>query len=199
MPHQLTRQSPAQSELFEARPLAIPGAMELRPLVQEDERGRFVKTFHREVFARWGLGIDYAEDYYSLSYKGVIRGMHFQVPPMDHAKLVYCVLGEVQDVLLDLRRGSPTYGGHATLSLSAAAGAIVYIPTGVAHGFCALSETAILVYKVSQAYSPEHDRGVLWSSAGIPWAEHDPILSNRDRAHVSLSSFASPFVYQGIS
>jgi dTDP-4-dehydrorhamnose 3,5-epimerase len=192
-------QSRAQNELFQVMPLDLPGCVELRPRVQGDERGRFVKTFHRDVFAGLGLTTDYAEDYYSVSHKGVIRGMHFQVPPMDHVKLVYCVYGEVQDVLLDLRRGSPTYGGYAMLSMSASAGTIVYIPTGVAHGFCVLSETAILVYKASQAYSPGHDSGLLWNSAGIPWAENAPILSSRDRAHAPFSSFASPFIYKGIS
>lgn len=162
-------------------------------MVHWDARGRFVKVFHRQAFAAAGLNTEYPEEFYSVSHRGVIRGLHFQSPPMDHVKLVYCVAGEVQDAVLDLRQGSPTYGCHALIELSAQVGNMVYIPKGLAHGFCTLSETATLVYKVSSAYSPEHDCGVLWNSAGIPWSVTDPILSDRDRAHPPFRAFVSPF------
>lgn len=182
--------------MLEVVPTAIPGCVELRPRVRKDERGRFVKIFHREAFAAHSLATDYAEEYYSVSRCGVIRGLHFQKPPMDHAKLVYCVAGEVQDVVLDLRKGSPTYGEHAVVELSAAAGNMVYLPPGLAHGFCTRSETATLIYKVTTVHSPDHDCGVLWNSAGIDWAASEPMLSLRDRRHPALATFASPFAYE---
>lgn len=179
--------------MFEMIATSIPGCVEIRPHVHEDDRGRFVKVWHRHMFADAGLYIEYAEEFYSVSRCGVIRGLHFQLPPMDQVKLVYCVSGRVQDAVLDLRRNSFTYGRFALVELSAQVGNMLYIPKGLAHGFCTLSETATMVYKVSSAYSPEHDCGVLWSSAGIPWSITDPILSDRDRAHPSFGAFVSPF------
>lgn len=181
--------------MFEFVETVIPGCIELRPKVMEDARGRFVKVFHRGAFAEMGLATEYSEEYYSTSRRGVIRGLHFQLPPWAHAKLVYCVQGRVQDVALDLRAGSPSLGRHALVELSGEAGNMLYLPPGLAHGFCVLSDTATLVYKVTSVYSAAHDAGILWNSAGIPWAEANPILSERDRSHPSLADFASPFVY----
>lgn len=185
--------------LFELVATGLPGCFEIRPRMFDDDRGRFVKVFRRDVFAAAGLATDFAEEFYSVSRRGVIRGLHFQLPPMDHAKLVYCVAGRVQDAVVDLRVGSPTHGGHGVVELSADAGNMLYIPRGLAHGFCALSETAILVYKVTSVYSPEHDAGIRWDSAGIPWAVDVPILSARDYRHPKLADFVSPFIYQGVA
>lgn len=182
--------------MFELVATAIPGCLEVRPRLLADERGHFVKVFHRDIFAAAGLASHFAEEYYSVSRRGVVRGLHFQRPPMDHAKLVYCVAGRIQDAVVDLRAGSPTLGRHALVELSAEAGNMLYIPSGLAHGFCVLSESATLVYKVTSVYSPEHDAGILWDSVGIPWAEREPILSARDRGHPALADFASPFVYE---
>lgn len=182
--------------MFELVPTVIPGCIEMRSLVHRDARGCFVKVFHRQAFAAAGLNADYPEEFYSVSHRGVIRGLHFQWPPMDQAKLVYCVDGEVQDAVLDLRLGSPSYGRHALIELSAQAGNMVYIPRGLAHGFCVLSETATLVYKVSTMYSPTHDCGVLWNSAGIPWVATEPVLSERDCAHPPFEAVLSPFSYE---
>lgn len=174
---------------------AISGCYEIWPHVLADTRGRFVKVFHQNAFAEHGLEVNFPEEYYSVSRKGVIRGMHFQTPPMDHVKIVYCVQGEVLDVVLDLRLGSPKYGNTVTFNLSADKGNYVYIPKGLAHGFCAISESATLVYKVSTIYSPEHDTGILWDSIGITWPNHAPVLSDRDRGFVPFSEFKSPYVY----
>lgn len=182
---------------LEVRTTSIPGCFEIYPHVVSDDRGCFVKVFHVEAFAAHGLETVYVEEYYSVSRYGVIRGLHFQTPPMDHAKLVYCVEGRVQDVALDLRRGSPSYGRYELFELSAERANMVYLPQGIAHGFCVLSDAATLVYKVSTVYSVKHDAGVLWSSANIPWSVTDPILSARDRAHPPLVDFVSPFVYEG--
>lgn len=181
--------------MFDVRSTEIPGCYEIQPRVLEDARGRFVKVFHRNAFAEHGLEVDFAEEYYSVSGQGVIRGMHFQTPPTDHVKIVYCVQGEAFDVVVDLRLGSPSYGKAATISLSADKGNYLYIPKGLAHGFCATSESATLVYKVSTIYSPEHDTGILWNSIGVAWPTRVPVLSIRDCGFVPFSEFKSPFIY----
>jgi len=179
--------------VFELKPSKLPGCFELQPKAFEDARGKFVKVFHERMFAEKGLVTNFAEEYYSISHKNVIRGMHFQLPPMDHVKMVYCVQGEVLDAVVDLRVGSPTYGEHALFELSATKANSIYIPKGMAHGFCAMSEQAIMVYKVSTIYSPEHDAGLLWDSAGIAWPTKQPTLSARDQGFPSLDEFVSPF------
>lgn len=184
--------------LLDVRATSIPGCFEIHPRIFDDDRGCFVKVFHEEAFAACGLETVYAEEYYSVSRRGVIRGLHFQTPPMDHVKLVYCVAGRVQDAVVDLRVGSPSFGRYALFDLSAEAANMIYIPKGLAHGFCVLSDVATLVYKVSTVYSALHDAGVLWNSAGIPWAVTDPVLSERDRSHLPLEPYRSPFVYEGI-
>ena len=182
--------------MFDIHPIDIPGCYELRPKVQEDPRGRFVKVFHRGEFEKNNLEVNFTEEYYSYSKRGVIRGMHFQSPPCDHVKLVYCPFGEVFDVVVDLRLGSPTYGQARSIILSAEAANYIYIPKGIAHGFCVKSDSAILVYKVSSTYSPQHDSGLLWSSIGINWSEESPIISERDQKFSGLSDFESPFIYE---
>jgi dTDP-4-dehydrorhamnose 3,5-epimerase len=182
--------------VFDLRPSKIAGCFELQPKVFEDARGRFVKIFHEQAFKEQGLETNFVEEYYSVSYKNVIRGMHFQLPPMDHVKMVYCVQGEVLDAVVDLRIGSPTYGEYALFELSAAKANSIYIPKGMAHGFCVRSEQAIMVYKVSSIYSPAHDAGILWDSLGIAWPMKDAILSARDRGFLALGQFESPFRYE---
>lgn len=167
----------------------IPGCVEIIPAVFTDERGSFVKTFHRDLFLQQGLETEWREEYYSVSRKGVLRGMHFQLPPHDHCKLVYCSAGNVLDAVLDLRRDSPSYGRHFLTELNAEKANMLYIPKGFAHGFYTLSESATMMYKVSSVYAPSHDAGILWSSAGIAWPESNPIVSGRDGAFPELSSF----------
>ena len=185
--------------MFECVATPIPGCLELRPKTSHDGRGSFTKVFHRSTFAGLGLATDFAEDYYSVSRRGVIRGLHFQRPPQEHAKLVYCLAGKVQDVALDIRVGSPTFGKHAIIELSAETGNIVYLPPGLAHGFCVCSESATLAYKVTSEYSAVHDAGIRWDSAGIPWATAEPVLSDRDRRHPALAEFSSPFRFRQTS
>ena len=148
------------------------------------------------MFAAHGLETKFTEEYYSVSHKNVVRGMHFQLPPMDHVKMVYCVEGEVMDAVVDLRVGSPTYGQYVLFELSAEKANSIYIPKGMAHGFCAMSEQAIMVYKVSTSYSPANDAGILWNSVGIPWPSSKVIMSARDESFLPLDKFASPFKYE---
>ncbi len=171
----------------------ISGCFEISPTVRKDPRGTFVKVFHAAEFKKLRLGTDFPEEYYSVSRKGVLRGLHFQVPPADLVKLVFCLGGEVLDAVLDLRKKSGTYGKHFTLKLGAKKGNMLYIPKGCAHGFYALSANAIMLYKTSAVYSFENDAGILWNSAGIKWPEGKPLISPRDAAFPELKDFKSPF------
>ena len=174
-------------------PTAIPGCLQVRSRLFEDERGSFLKLFTDPAFADAGLACDWQEVYTSTSRRGVIRGMHFQLPPADHDKLVFCLDGEVLDVVLDLRVGSPTERQAVAVTLTGAAGTGLFIPRGCAHGFLGVSETSSMLYLVTSAYAPEQDRGVRWDSFGFDWPTDRPIVSERDRDHPALADFASPF------
>lgn len=179
--------------MFELISSKIEGCFEIRPKVHNDSRGKFVKTFHYDWFAREGLNTKWYEDYYSVSKRDVIRGLHFQVPPHDHEKLVYCVSGNVFDVLVDIRNGSPTYGMAINFHLSSDAGNMVYVPRGLAHGFCSLTNDSVVAYKVSTVHSPMHDRGVLWSSVNVDWPVSFPVISERDSKFPRLVDLISEF------
>jgi dTDP-4-dehydrorhamnose 3,5-epimerase len=171
----------------------IPGCYEIIPQKFIDHRGCFVKTFQQDFFAEHGLETHVAEEYYSLSHQGVLRGLHFQLPPAHHTKLVYCISGEVIDAVVDLRVGSPGYEKHQTFRLDAETANMIYIPPGLAHGFYAVSDIAIVVYKVSTVYAPELDSGILWNSVGIEWPDKRPIISQRDNGFQAFPDFISPF------
>jgi dTDP-4-dehydrorhamnose 3,5-epimerase len=171
----------------------LPDLLRLELFVAPDQRGMFVKTFQREEFAAAGLETNFSDEYVTVSRRGVLRGMHFQVPPHAQIKLVSCVAGSVLDAVIDLRRGSPTHGRYALFELSAARMEMLYIPAGFAHGFCVLDGPAVMMYKVSVPYAPSHDRGIRWDSASIPWPTQSPNLSDRDRQFPALADFESPF------
>lgn len=173
--------------------IGISGCFELIPDRKQDARGYFAKIFNADLFESIGLETSFPEEYYSYSKKGVIRGLHFQEPPMDLVKLVTCFDGVIQDVLLDMRVNSATYKQHITIELSAKLGNCLYIPRGIAHGFQVVSDSALMLYKVSKVYSPILDSGVLWDSAGIIWPLPNPILSERDRSFKKLDDYISPF------
>jgi len=182
---------------FEFKRLRVPGVVEILPRVFADARGTFVKTFRSDFPAEYGIATVYAEEYYSVSKRGVLRGMHFQLPPHDHDKLVYCTAGEVLDAVLDLRVGSPTYGEAATVTLTGERANMLFIPRGCAHGFYTLSESATMMYKVTSVYAPQHDAGIRFDSAAIEWPAGEPIMSDRDKGFPALRDFASPFRYEG--
>ena len=174
----------------------IPGCYEILNTIHTDSRGTFVKTFHSPTFKKFGLNTLFEEEYYSISFKNVIRGLHFQLPPHGHIKLVYCILGFVKDFVVDLRVGSPTYGKHLSINLSSKKGNMIYIPQGMAHGFCSLSKTSILVYKASTIHHPDKDSGIKWDSAGISWPNKVKIISKRDKSFIKLKDFKSPFKFE---
>jgi dTDP-4-dehydrorhamnose 3,5-epimerase len=173
----------------------LPGVQILKPPVFHDARGEFVKTFHESLLADLGIAINLKEEFFSTSNAGVIRGMHFQIPPYDHQKIVYCIQGSVIDVVLDLRTNSPTYGRFAAFELSALNRHIVSIPTGFAHGFLSLEDHSTLIYKTDREHSPSHDAGVLWNGFGYNWplGAKAPIISKRDSDFPRLEDLSNPF------
>ncbi len=173
----------------------LPGCFVVQFPVFQDERGHFVKTIQRSVFEDHGLEADFRECFYSTSSRDVLRGLHFQLPPSDHAKLVYCTAGSIYDMTLDLRVGSPTYGQHEIYELSSSASNAVYLPRGIAHGFYVREAPAVMVYHVSSEHDPERDTGVHWNSFGAAWPVEQPIVSARDDSFPSFSAFESPFRY----
>ncbi|HLU16517.1 MAG TPA: dTDP-4-dehydrorhamnose 3,5-epimerase family protein [Edaphocola sp.] len=160
----------------------------------DDERGTFVKTFNAALFAAGAdIAFDLQESYFSLSAKDVIRGMHFQMPPHEHAKIVFCPQGAILDVILDLRKDSPSYGQYEARVLSAENHQAYYIPPGFAHGFKSLDEGAMTFYLVSSGYHKASDTGILWNSFGFDWECQAPVLSPRDKSFVAFEDFQSPF------
>ena len=154
--------------------------------IHRDHRGFFSETYNKAELAKVGVNLDFVQDNHSLSVeRGVVRGLHFQVPPFAQDKLVRVVRGSIFDVAVDLRKGSPSYGRHVARVISAQEWNQFLVPIGFAHGFCTLEANTEVIYKVTNYYSPEHDRGMFWNDAdlGIVWPveESEAILSEKDR------------------
>jgi len=175
----------AQDILNGAKILTLPSS--------QDIRGSFVKTFHESSLAKHDIFFTLRESYFSLSKKDVIRGMHFQLPPWQHSKIVFCPQGAILDVIVDLRKGSPTFKQFYTQELSAENHKAYYIPEGFAHGFKSLTDDAMTYYLVSSEYSQPHDAGIRYDTIGFDWGVADPVLSARDMSFVSLQDFDTPF------
>lgn len=159
----------------------------------KDERGGFTKVFQDSLWKNEGIDFCLKESYFSLSAKDVIRGMHFQLPPYQHQKIVYCPQGSILDVAVDLRKNSSNFGRYFSTILSAENHKGLYIPEGFAHGFKSLENDSITVYLVSSEYKKESDTGILWNSFGMEWDCSQPILSERDKSFPALSDFENPF------
>ena len=173
---------------------ALAGVYVVNTPVFSDERGSFCKTFNAECFQAKGLEASFKESYYSVSKAHTLRGMHYQLPPHQHAKLVYVARGRILDVVVDLRKDGGTYGKCISLELSETSQTAIYIPEGLAHGFLALEDDTITVYNVSSVYSPENDSGIRWDSFGFDWQhQRPPIVSTRDQSFTGLQELASPF------
>lgn len=175
---------------FSFQPMSIPEVILIQPKLIEDERGFFAESYNEEVFAANGIHIKFVQDNHSRSTQGVLRGLHFQRPPMAQDKLVRVVEGEVFDVAVDIRPHSPTFGKWVGGYLSAENFNMLLIPKGFAHGFVVLSPTCQFLYKTSNVYSAEHDGGVLWNdpAIGIQWPVSNPTLSAKDQVQPLLSS-----------
>lgn len=154
--------------------------------IHRDHRGFFSETYNKAALAALGVNLEFVQDNHSLSVeRGVVRGLHFQIPPFAQDKLVRVIRGSIFDVAVDIRRGSPTYGKHVARIISAEDWNQFLVPIGFAHGFCTLEANTEVIYKVTNYYSPEHDRGVLWNDPdlGIVWpiAESEAVLSDKDK------------------
>jgi|SRR5690554_1735593 len=181
-------------EFFKPTPLSIQGVFTFNIPHFKDERGQFSKLFHAEHFNDPCFNdFQIKEVFYSFSTKGSVRGMHFQLPPHDHAKVVTCPKGAIQDVILDLRQDSPTFGQFESVLLDDKSGKAVYIPTGCAHGFQTMEEGAMTLYLVSSVHAPAADVGIHYDSFGMNWPLTVTQVSDRDQSFPTLKQFKSPF------
>jgi dTDP-4-dehydrorhamnose 3,5-epimerase len=171
----------------------IEGVFVINNFNASDDRGLFVKTFNKEVFENNNISFSIRESYFSISQKDVIRGMHFQMPPHDHEKLVYVPKGAILDVIVDLRKESTTYLQHISLELTASNFKSIFIPKGCAHGFKSLQEDSFTVYNVATEYNPLFDNGINYDSFDFDWQIEKPIISKRDLDFLKLHEFNSPF------
>ncbi len=171
---------------------SLPGVLLLEPVVHRDARGFFVETFHADRYRQVGLERAFVQDNHSCSKKGTVRGLHLQVR-RPQGKLVRVIEGEIWDVAVDVRRGSPTFGRWVGTPLSAASFHQWYVPPGFAHGFAVLSEVAQVEYTCTDFYDPSDEIGIAWDDPdlAIEWPIADPVLSDRDRRHPRLSEATS--------
>ena len=158
----------------------IPDLKIIQLLDHKDERGKFRKIFNYNFFKDNGLETNFKEHFYSISEKNVIRGMHFQIPPSAQTKLVHVFQGSIIDVVLDLRKSSPTYGNYLKIKIDSTNPTAVYIPIGCAHGFLSLEKNTIVNYLLTSVYDPSNDMVIKYDSFGVDWGIENPILSTRD-------------------
>jgi dTDP-4-dehydrorhamnose 3,5-epimerase len=182
----------------ESLPTRLEGPILVQPTIHRDERGFFAETYRSELFAELGIGEEWVQDNHSRSSRGIVRGMHFQ-PGM--AKLIRCARGEVVDVLVDIRKGSPTFGEWEAFTINDENLRQLYCPDGFAHGFCVTSDVADVVYKCSAYYDPATERGIAYNDPdiGIEWPDVELIPSERDAGAPLLRDLEDelPFVYEG--
>jgi len=180
--------------------LEIPDIFLVTPKKHGDRRGFFSETFRADVFAAHGIGVSFVQDNQAFSeHKGVLRGLHFQTPPHAQGKLVRCTRGAILDVGVDIRVGSPTYGRHVAVELSALNWHQLWVPPGFAHGYVTLQDNSEVLYKVTDYYAPEFERGIAWDdpALAINWrlSATDVILSDKDRRQPRLGDAVSPFKF----
>lgn len=178
---------------MEINKTSFEGLLVLQTVNYRDNRGGFQKLFNLDFFKENGLDCNFKEFYYSVNNKDVVRGMHFQLPPFEHTKLVYVSKGHIRDVVVDIRKMSATYGQCFSIELDDQKGQYLYIPKGFAHGFVSLEEGSIVNYAQTSCYSREHDCGVDAMSIGFDWGVTEPIRSGRDLTFDTLKEFNSPF------
>ena len=174
-------------------PQSIPDVILIKPTVHGDDRGYFVETFRQDLFEEAiGCQVNFIQDNESKSTKGVLRGLHYQLPPYTQAKLVRVIEGSVLDVAVDIRKSSPTFGKHVAVELTAENKHQLFVPHGFAHGFIVLSDSATFAYKVDNYYAPEHDRGIVFDDKdlAIDWRLPPEVLrlSDKDRAQPTLAN-----------
>jgi dTDP-4-dehydrorhamnose 3,5-epimerase len=171
----------------------IPGCYLINTKSMNDNRGSFTKIYHHPSFLSKGVELIFKEQYFSVSNKNVLRGMHFQLPPYDHSKLITCISGNVLDVVIDLRVNSPSFMKYESFELIAKDKQTLFIPSGIAHGFISLEDNSGMLYGTSCEYDSNFDTGILWNSFDFDWPCEYPILSDRDQSHIMMRDFKSPF------
>jgi dTDP-4-dehydrorhamnose 3,5-epimerase len=173
----------------------IEGLLILEPRIFNDPRGYFYESYNKDAFSKIGIFSEFVQDNQSLSQKGIIRGMHFQAPPFDQGKLVRVIQGAVNDVVIDIRKNSKTYGQHFSIELSAENKKMFYVPPGFAHGFETLEDNTIFLYKCTNVYNKESEGGVFWNDPdlNIHWNSQNPIISEKDTFLPTFKNFTSPF------
>lgn len=181
--------------------LRIPDVVLIKPRKFGDNRGYFMETFREALFHENVCLADFIQENRSLSAQaGTVRGLHFQLPPKAQGKLVTCTAGTLLDVAVDLRHGSPTYGQYVSAELTADGGEQIWVPPGFAHGFCTLVPDTVISYKVTDYYSPEHDRGVLWNDPGLgiewPIGVGQAILSDKDKTLPTMAEMIPAFTVE---
>ena len=171
------------------------GLLVIKPKVFEDDRGYFFESYNEKLLRQSGLSTNFVQDNQSLSQKNVLRGLHFQAPPFAQGKLVRVIKGAVLDVVVDIRKKSPTYGKHLALELNEQNKIMLWVPEGFAHGFLALQNETIFYYKCNNYYNKESEGCVKWNddALGIDWKIANPVLSDKDIAGTPFRDFHSPF------
>jgi len=173
----------------------LEGLLLIKTPIFGDKRGYFTESYNYKDWALTGINTEFVQDNLSLSKKNILRGLHFQLPPYAQAKIVRVISGSVLDVVVDIRRKSPTYGLHFSVLLSDENFLQLYVPEGFAHGFLTLEENTIFAYKCSNYYHHEVERGLPWNDRelNINWGTEAPVLSDKDKQYESFSQFVSPF------
>ncbi len=186
---------------FTFKRLSIPDVILVEPQSFSDDRGFFFESFKESDFFSNGIDKKFVQDNFSHSVNGVIRGLHFQKAPKAQAKLVTVLKGKIFDVAVDIRKNSPTYGKWVSEILSDDTHNLLYVPEGFAHGFCVISDEADVLYKVSNEYSQEHERSIIWNDPklDIQWPIKKPIISNKDNKLSLLENLDNDFMYRDIS
>ena len=186
---------------FTFKRLSIPDVILVEPRSFSDDRGFFFESFKESDFFSNGIDKKFVQDNFSHSANGVIRGLHFQKAPKAQAKLVTVLKGKIFDVAVDIRKNSPTYGKWVSEILSGDAHNLLYVPEGFAHGFCVISDDADVLYKVSNEYSQEHERSIIWNDPklDIQWPIKKPIISNKDNKLSLLENLDNDFVHRDTS
>ena len=176
-------------------PTGIDGLLVIEPQTYIDSRGYFFESYQKDIFEKNGILDDFIQDNQSLSHKGAIRGLHFQNQPFAQGKLVRVIKGAVLDVVVDIRKNSPTYGQHFSLEITESNKLMLWIPVGFAHGFQTLEDNTIFFYKCSNRYNKESEGCILWNdeTLAIPWINITPIISEKDQLGVKFEEFRSLF------